>query len=85
LINANIFLEPEKEVLKQRFWPLEIRKDPKTLDKCEFTIGLVLIASITLMPLQQITKQREICFNRKNILPIGPDCPKASYFGTKPS
>ncbi|KAL7928992.1 hypothetical protein V8C35DRAFT_316705 [Trichoderma chlorosporum] len=33
LINANVFLETDKDVLKMGFWPPEIRDDPTLLDK----------------------------------------------------
>lgn len=33
LINANVFLEADREILKTGFWPPEIRKDPEHLDK----------------------------------------------------
>ncbi|KAL7961890.1 hypothetical protein V8C34DRAFT_243312 [Trichoderma compactum] len=33
LINANVFLEADKDVLKTGFWPPEIRKDPTCLDR----------------------------------------------------
>ena len=34
LINANVFLEADKNTLSMPVWPEEIRKDPSGLDKC---------------------------------------------------
>lgn len=34
LINANVFLEADKETLSMPVWPEEIRRNPSSLDKC---------------------------------------------------
>jgi hypothetical protein len=35
LINANVFLEADKETLAMGQWPEEIRKNPSCLDECK--------------------------------------------------
>jgi hypothetical protein len=35
LINANVFMEADKETLGMKAWPPEIRENVDGLDKCE--------------------------------------------------
>jgi hypothetical protein len=35
LINANVFMEADKETLQMKAWPPEIRENPSELDRCK--------------------------------------------------
>lgn len=37
LMNANVFLEANRDALSMKAWPKEIREHPERLDKCENT------------------------------------------------
>lgn len=38
-MNANVFLEADKDTLKLEAWPKEIRDNPDCMDECKFLLS----------------------------------------------